>query len=144
MNEANEIEEEVETEARVEVETEKTPTPPHGRTKAAATRRQVLTTPEKLFEKAEKMVEEEVEEPAEKAEEMVEDEVEEPEKETEKYTEEEKQEWYMVVYEGSTCETKEADKGAVKPSGTGVNHRLKQMALRKHAPKPRGRPRKAT
>ncbi|XP_048622874.1 uncharacterized protein At3g43530-like [Brassica napus] len=54
MNEANEIEEEVETEARVEVETEKTPTPPRGRTKAAAAKRQVLTTPEKLFEKAEK------------------------------------------------------------------------------------------
>ncbi|KAF3577866.1 hypothetical protein DY000_02034117 [Brassica cretica] len=133
MNEANEIEEEVETKARVEVETEKTPTPPRGRTKAAAARRQVLTTPEKLFEKdekmveeeveepeeeAEEMVEEEVEEPEEEAEEMVEDEVEEPEKETEKYTEEEKQEWYMVVYEGSTCETKEADKGAAKPSGT--------------------------
>ena len=54
----------------------------------------------------------------------------------------------MVVYEGSTCETKEADKGAAKPSGTGVKHRPKQMALRKHAtkqaPKPRGRPRKDT
>nr|VDD14963.1 unnamed protein product [Brassica oleracea] len=39
MNEANEIEEEVETEAQVE---------------AAAARRQVLTTPEMLFQKAEK------------------------------------------------------------------------------------------
>ncbi|CAN6985783.1 unnamed protein product [Brassica oleracea var. botrytis] len=143
MNEANEIEEEVEIEAQVEFETEKTPTPPRGRTKAAAARRQVLTTPEKLFEKAEKMVEEEVEEPEEEeveepeeeAKEMVEDEVEEPEKETEKYTEEEKQKWYMVVYEGSTCETKEAGKGAAKPSGTGVKHRPKQMALRKQAPK---------
>ncbi|CDY49971.1 BnaC03g76110D [Brassica napus] len=142
MNEANEIEEEVEIEARVEVETEKTPTPPRGRTKAAAARRQVLTTPEKLFEKAEKIVEEEVEEPEEEAKEMVEDEVEEPKKETEKYTEEEKQKWYKVVYEGSTCETKEADKGAAKPSGTGVKHRPKQMELRKQAPK--GRPRKAT
>ncbi|WZY93593.1 hypothetical protein YC2023_112305 [Brassica napus] len=187
MNEANEIEEEVETEARVEVETEarvevetearveaetearveaeteKTPTPPRGRTKAAAARRQILTTPEKLFGKAEKMVEEEVKEPEEEGEKMVEEEVEEPEEEgekmveeevlepeeeTEKYTEEEKQEWYMVVYEGSTCETKEADKGAAKPSGSGVKHRPKQMALRKHAtkqaPKPRGRPRKDT
>ncbi|CAN7073594.1 unnamed protein product [Brassica oleracea var. botrytis] len=148
MNEANEIEEEVETEARVEVETEKTLTPPRGRTKAAAARRQVLTTPEKLLEKAEKMVEEEVEEPEEEAEEMVEDEVEEPKKETEKYTEEEKQDWYMVVYEGSTCETKEADKEAAKSSGTGVKHRPKQMALRKQAPKqaPKlcGRPRKVT
>ncbi|KAF2569868.1 hypothetical protein F2Q68_00027973 [Brassica cretica] len=94
------------------------------------------------------MVEEEVEEPEEEAEEMVEDEVEEPEKETEKYTEEEKQEWYMVVYEDSTCETKKADKGTAKPSGTGVKHRSKQMALRKQAPKKapklRGRPRKAT
>ncbi|CAN7028702.1 unnamed protein product [Brassica oleracea var. botrytis] len=142
MNESNEIEEEVETEARVEVETEKTPTPPRGRTKAAAARRQILTTPDKLFGKAEKMavkiLEEEVVEPEEEAGKMVEEEVEEPE--------EEKQEWYMVVYEGSTCETKEADKGAAKPSGTGVKHRPKQMALRKHAtkqaPKPRGRPRK--
>ncbi|CAN7021549.1 unnamed protein product [Brassica rapa subsp. trilocularis] len=111
MNEANEIEEEVETEARVE---------------AAAARRQILTTPEKLFGKAEKMVEKEVEESEEEAVKM----------------------WYMVVYEGSTCETKEADKGAAKPSGTGVKHRPKQMALRKHAtkqaPKPRGRPRKDT
>ncbi|KAG2247196.1 hypothetical protein Bca52824_086824 [Brassica carinata] len=64
----------------------------------------------------------------------------------------EKQEWYMAVYEGSSCETKEADKGTAKPYGTGVKHRLKQMALRKQAPKqapkkapkPRGRPRKAT
>ncbi|KAF2601117.1 hypothetical protein F2Q70_00028398 [Brassica cretica] len=106
-------------------------------------------------EEAEKMVEEEVEEPEEEAGKMVEEEVEEPEdeveeleKETEKYTEGEKQEWYMVVYEASTCETKEADKGAAKPSGTGVKHRPKQMALRKHAPKqtpkPRGRPRKDT
>ncbi|KAF2565940.1 hypothetical protein F2Q68_00024584 [Brassica cretica] len=90
------------------------------------------------------MVEEEVEEPEEEAEEMVE----EPEKETEKYTEEEKQEWYMVVYEDITCETKKADKGAAKPSGNGVKHRPKQMALRKQAPKKapklRGRPRKAT
>ncbi|CAN6837691.1 unnamed protein product [Brassica oleracea] len=112
MNEANEIEEEVETEARVE---------------AAAARRQILTTPEKLFGKAEKMVEEEVKEPEEEAEKMA---------------------GKMVVYEGSTCETKEADKGAAKPSGTGVKHRPKQMALRKHttkqAPKPRGRPRKDT
>ncbi|KAL0784846.1 hypothetical protein Bca101_001091 [Brassica carinata] len=50
--------------------------------------------------------------------------------------------------ESSTCETKEADKGAAKPSGTRVKHRPKQMALRKHAtkqaPKPRGRPRKDT
>ncbi|CAF1739940.1 unnamed protein product [Brassica napus] len=169
MNEANEIEEEVETEARVEVETEKTPTPPRGRTKAAAARRQILTTPDKLFGKAEKMVEEEVKEPEEEGEKMVEEEVEEPEEEGEKMVEEEvvvepeeeagkmveeeveepeeeKQEWYMVVYEGSTCETKEADKGAAKPSGTGVKLRPKQMALRKHAtkqaPKPRGRPRK--
>ncbi|KAH0861122.1 hypothetical protein HID58_089383, partial [Brassica napus] len=116
---------------------------------AAAARRQILTTPEKLFGKAEKMVEEEVKEPEEEGEKMVEEEVEEPEEEeTEKYTEEEKQEWYMVVYEGSTCETKEADKGAAKPSGSGVKHRPKQMALRKHAtkqaPKPRGRPRKDT
>nr|VDC87675.1 unnamed protein product [Brassica rapa] len=171
MNEANEIEEEVETEARVEVETEarvevetearveaetearveaeteKTPTPPR-RTKAAAMRRQILTTPEKLLERlkneAGRMVEEEVVEPEEEAGKMVEEEV----VETEKYTEEEKQEWYMVVYEGSTCETKEADKGAAKPSGSGVKHRPKQMALRKHAtkqaPKPRGRPRKDT
>ncbi|CAF2110196.1 unnamed protein product [Brassica napus] len=50
----------------------------------------------------------------------------------------------MVVYEDSTCETKEADKGAAKPFGTGVKHRPKQMALRKQAPKLRGRPRKAT
>ncbi|CAN6822224.1 unnamed protein product [Brassica oleracea] len=142
MNEANEIEEEVETEARVEVETEKTPTPPCGRTKAAAARRQILTTPEKLFGNAEKMgekmVEKEVVEPEEEAGKMVEEEVEEPEEEAGK----------MVVYEGSTCETKEADKGAAKPSGTGVKHRPKQMALRKHAtkqaPKPRGRPRKDT
>ncbi|KAG2280378.1 hypothetical protein Bca52824_051598 [Brassica carinata] len=35
----------------------------------------------------------------------------------------------------STCETKEADKGAAKPSGTRVKHRPKQMALRKHATK---------
>ena len=202
MNEANEIEEEVETEARVEVETEarveveteKTPTPPRGRTKAAAARRQILTTPEKLFGKAEKMVEEEMLEPEEETGKMMEEEVEEseeeavkmveeevvepeeeagkmveeevvepeeaagkmveeeveepeeeveePEKETEKYTEEEKQEWYMVVYECSTCETKEADKGAAKPSGTGVKQ--KKMALRKQAPRPRGRPRKDT
>ncbi|CAN6849694.1 unnamed protein product [Brassica oleracea var. botrytis] len=112
MNEANEIEEEVETEARVE---------------AAAARRQILTTPEKLFGKAEKMVEEEVKEPEEEGEKMA---------------------GKMVVYEGSTCETKEADKGAAKPSGTWVKHRPKQMALRKHAtkqaPKPRGRPRKDT
>nr|VDC95799.1 unnamed protein product [Brassica oleracea] len=112
MNEANEIEEEVETEARVE---------------AAAARRQILTTPEKLFGNAEKMVEEEVKEPEEEGEKMA---------------------GKMVVYEGSTCETKEADKGAAKPSGTGVKHRPKQMALRKHAtkqaPKPRGRPRKDT
>nr|VDD51343.1 unnamed protein product [Brassica oleracea] len=71
-----------------------------------------------------------------------------PRKRLKKYTEEEKQEWYMVVYEGSTCETKEADKGAAKPSGTGVKHRPKQMALRKQAPKqapkPWGRPRKVT
>ncbi|CAN7096731.1 unnamed protein product [Brassica rapa subsp. narinosa] len=192
MNEANEIEEEVETEARVEVETEarvevetearveaetearveaeteKTPTPPRGRTKAAAARRQILTTPEKLFGKAEKMVEEEVKEPEEEGEKMVEEEVEEPEEEGEKMVEEEvlepeeetgkmmeeeveeseEEAWYMVVYEGSTCETKEADKGAAKPSGSGVKHRPKQMALRKHAtkqaPKPRGRPRKDT
>ncbi|CAN6815545.1 unnamed protein product [Brassica oleracea] len=168
MNEANEIEEEVETEARVEVETEKTPTPPRGRTKAAAARRQILTTPEKLFGKAEKMVEEEVKEPEEEGEKMVEEEVEEPEEEGEKMVEEEvveseeeagkmveeeveepeEEAGKMVVYEGSTCETKEADKGAAKPSGTGVKHRPKQMALRKHAtkqaPKPRGRPRKDT
>ncbi|KAF2583941.1 hypothetical protein F2Q70_00036426 [Brassica cretica] len=54
----------------------------------------------------------------------------------------------MVVYKGITCETKEADKGAAKPSGTGVKHRPKQMALRKQAPKqapkPWGRPRKVT
>ncbi|KAH0874618.1 hypothetical protein HID58_071980, partial [Brassica napus] len=97
MNEANEIEEQVETEAR-----------------AAAARRQILTTPEKLFGKAEKMVEEEVKEPEERG----------------------------------TYETKEADEGAAKPSGTGVKHRPKQMALRKHAtkqaPKPRGRPRMDT
>nr|VDD28594.1 unnamed protein product [Brassica oleracea] len=146
MNEANEIEEEVETEAWVEVETEKTPTPPRGRTKAAAARRQILTTPEKLFGKAEKMVEEEVKEPEEEGEKMVEEEVEEPEEEGEKMVEEEEEAGKMVVYEGSTCETKEADKGAAKPSGTGVKHRPKQMALRKHAtkqaPKPRGRPRK--
>ncbi|CDY52770.1 BnaC08g48590D [Brassica napus] len=66
---------------------------------------------------------------------MVEEEVEEPEKEAEEM---------MVVYEDSTCETKEADKGAAKPFGTGVKHRPKQMALRKQAPKLRGRPRKAT
>ena len=168
MNEANEIEEEVETEARVEVETEKTPTPPRGRTKAAAARRQILTTPEKLFGKAEKMVEKEVKEPEEEGEKMVEEEVEEPEEEGEKMVEEEvvepeeeagkmveeeveepeEEAGKMVVYEGSTCETKEADKGAAKPSGTGVKHRPKQMALRKHAtkqaPKPRGRPRKDT
>ncbi|CAN6829647.1 unnamed protein product [Brassica oleracea] len=168
MNEANEIEEEVETEARVEVETEKTATPPRGRTKAAAARRQILTTPEKLFGKAEKMVEEEVKEPEEEGEKMVEEEVEEPEEEGEKMVEEEvvepeeeagkmveeeveepeEEAGKMVVYEGSTCETKEADKGAAKPSGTGVKHRPKQMALRKHttkqAPKPRGRPRKDT
>ncbi|XP_022563919.2 uncharacterized protein At3g43530-like [Brassica napus] len=168
MNESNEIEEEVETEARVEVETEKTATPPRGRTKAAAARRQILTTPEKLFGKAEKMVEEEVKEPEEEGEKMVEEEVEEPEEEGEKMVEEEvvepeeeagkmveeeveepeEQAGKMVVYEGSTCETKEADKGAAKPSGTGVKHRPKQMALRKHAtkqaPKPRGRPRKDT
>ncbi|KAL0826554.1 hypothetical protein Bca101_050231 [Brassica carinata] len=45
-------------------------------------------------------------------------------------------------------EEEEADKGAAKPSGTGVKHRPKQMALRKHAtkqaPKPRGRLRKDT
>ncbi|XP_048607576.1 neurofilament medium polypeptide-like [Brassica napus] len=168
MNEANEIEEEVETEARVEVETEKTPTPPCGRTKAAAARRQILTTPEKLFGNAEKMVEEEVKEPEEEGEKMVEEEVEEPEEEGEKMVEKEvvepeeeagkmveeeveepeEEAGKMVVYEGSTCETKEADKGAAKPSGTGVKHRPKQMALRKHAtkqaPKPRGRPRKDT
>ncbi|KAH0885002.1 hypothetical protein HID58_061098 [Brassica napus] len=168
MNEANEIEEEVETEARVEVETEKTATPPRGRTKAAAARRQILTTPEKLFGKAEKMVEEEVKEPEEEAEKMVEEEVKEPEEEGEKMVEEEvvepeeeagkmveeeveepeEEAGKMVVYEGSTCETKETDKGAAKPSGTGVKHRPKQMALRKHAtkqaPKPRGRPRKDT
>ncbi|KAH0869233.1 hypothetical protein HID58_076255 [Brassica napus] len=168
MNEANEIEEEVETEARVEVETEKTATPPRGRTKAAAARRQILTTPEKLFGKAEKMVEEEMKEPEEEGEKMVEEEVEEPEEEGEKMVEEEvvepeeeagkmveeeveepeEEAGKMVVYEGSTCETKEADKGAAKPSGTGVKHRPKQMALRKHAtkqaPKPRGRPRKDT
>ncbi|WZZ67280.1 hypothetical protein YC2023_078650 [Brassica napus] len=148
MNEANEIEEQVETEARVEVETEKTPTPPCGRTKAAAARRQILTTPEKLFGKAEKMVEEEVKEPEEEGEKMVEEEVVEPEEEAGKMVEEEKQEWYMVVYEDSTYETKEADEGAAKPSGTGVKHRPKQMALRKHAtkqaPKPRGRPRMDT
>ncbi|CAN6900938.1 hypothetical protein HID58_080638 [Brassica napus] len=168
MNEANEIEEEVETEAQVEVETEKTATPPRGRTKAAAARRQILTTPEKLFGKAEKMVEEEMKEPEEEGEKMVEEEVEEPEEEGEKMVEEEvvepeeeagkmveeeveepeEEAGKMVVYEGSTCETKEADKGAAKPSGTGVKHRPKQMALRKHAtkqaPKPRGRPRKDT
>ncbi|CAG7900946.1 unnamed protein product [Brassica rapa] len=114
---------------------------------------------EESEEEAVKMVEEEVVEPEEEAGRMVEEEVVEPEEEagkmveeevveTEKYTEEEKQEWYMVVYEGSTCETKEADKGAAKPSGSGVKHRPKQMALRKHAtkqaPKPRGRPRKDT
>nr|VDD24311.1 unnamed protein product [Brassica oleracea] len=99
---------------------------------------------------AEKVVEEEVKEPEEEDEKMVEEEVEEPEEEGEKMVEEdeEKQEFYMVVYEGSTCETKEADKGAAKPSGTGVKHRPKQMALRKHAtkqaPKPRGRLRKDT
>ncbi|XP_048615811.1 cilia- and flagella-associated protein 251-like [Brassica napus] len=91
-------------------------------------------------EEAGKMVEEEVVEPEEEAGKMVEEEVEEPE--------EEKQEWYMVVYEDSTYETKEADEGAAKPSGTGVKHRPKQMALRKHAtkqaPKPRGRPRMDT
>ncbi|WZZ03394.1 hypothetical protein YC2023_089315 [Brassica napus] len=48
----------------------------------------------------------------------------------------------MVVYECSTCETKEADKGAAKPSGTGVKQM--KMALRKKAPRPRGRPRKDT
>ncbi|CAF1993341.1 unnamed protein product [Brassica napus] len=168
MNEANEIEEEVETEARVEVETEKTATPPRGRTKAATARRQILTTPEKLFGKAEKMVEEEMKEPEEEGEKMVEEEVEEPEEESEKMVEEEvvepeeeagkmveeeveepeEEAGKMVVYESSTCETKEADKGAAKPSGTGVKHRPKQMALRKHAtkqaPKPRGRPRKDT
>ena len=48
----------------------------------------------------------------------------------------------MVVYECSTCETKEADKGAATPSGTGVKQ--KKMALRKKAPRPRGRPRKDT
>nr|VDD55454.1 unnamed protein product [Brassica oleracea] len=153
MNEANEIEEEVETEAQVEVETEKTATPPRGRTKAAAARRQILTTPEKLFGKAEKMVEEEMKEPEEEGEKMVEEEVEEPEEEGEKMVEEEvvepeeeagkmveeeveepeEEAGKMVVYEGSTCETKEADKGAAKPSGTGVKHRPKQMALRKHA-----------
>ncbi|KAG2311340.1 hypothetical protein Bca52824_022897 [Brassica carinata] len=128
------------TEARVEVVTEKTPTPSPGRTKAAAARRALHTTPKKLFTlskklqkrvedeiMAEKMVENEVEEPEAEAKEMVEDEVEEPEKEAVKYTEEEKQEWYMVVYE-----TKEADEGAAKPAGT------------EGAPKRRGRPRKAT
>ncbi|CAN6814521.1 unnamed protein product [Brassica oleracea] len=168
MNEANEIEEEVETEARVEVETEKTPTPPCGRTKAATARRQILTTPEKLFGNAEKMVEEKVKEPEEEGEKMVEKEVEEPEEEGEKMVEKEvvepeeeagkmveeeveepeEEAGKIVVYEGSTCETKEADKGAAKPSGTGVKHRPKQMALRKHAtkqaPKRRGRPRKDT
>ncbi|KAF3603049.1 hypothetical protein F2Q69_00036786 [Brassica cretica] len=150
MNEASEIEEEVETEAQVEVETEKTPTPPHGRTKAAAARRQVLTTPEKLFEKAEKMVEEEVEEHEEEAEKMVEEEVEEPEKEAGKMVEEEVEEPEEEAEE--MVEDEEADKGAAKPSGTEVKHRPKQMALRKQtpkqapkkAPKPRGRPRKAT
>ncbi|CAN6817993.1 unnamed protein product [Brassica oleracea] len=137
-----ESEEEVETEARVEVETEKTPTPPRGRTKTAAARRHPNNTREEEVEEpeeeGEKMVEEEVVEPEEEAGKMVEEEVEEPEEEAGK----------MVVYEGSTCETKEADKGAAKPSGTGVKHRPKQMALRKHAtkqaPKPRGRPRKDT
>ncbi|CAG7886698.1 unnamed protein product [Brassica rapa] len=101
---------------------------------------------EESEEEAVKMVEEEVVEPEEEAGRMVEEEVVEPEEEagkmveeevveTEKYTEEEKQEWYMVVYEGKTCETKEADKGAAKPSGSGVKHRPKQMALRKHATK---------
>ncbi|CAF1924204.1 unnamed protein product [Brassica napus] len=98
-------------------------------------------------EEGEKMVEEEVEEPEEEGEKMVEEEVVEPEEEAGKMVEEEVEEpeeeaGKMVVYEGSTCETKEADKGAAKPSGTGVKHRPKQMALRKHAtkqaPKPRG------
>ncbi|CAN6812006.1 unnamed protein product [Brassica oleracea] len=120
MNEANEIEEEVETEARVEGE------------------KMVEEEVKEPEEEGEKMVEKEVVEPEEEAGKMVEEEVEEPEEEAGK----------MVVYEGSTCETKEADKGAAKPSGTGVKHRPKQMALRKHAtkqaPEPRGRPRKDT
>ncbi|KAL0845534.1 hypothetical protein Bca101_018780 [Brassica carinata] len=113
--EKNDIEARVEvetekTEARVEVVTEKTPTPSPGRTKAAAARRALHTTPKKLFTlskklqkrvedeiMAEKMVENEVEEPEAEAKEMVEDEVEEPEKEAVKYTEEEKQEWFGPI-----------------------------------------------
>ncbi|KAG2282515.1 hypothetical protein Bca52824_053735 [Brassica carinata] len=113
-------------------------------------------------EDKEKEDEEESEEEAQKEPDEVQDEVEmnaaneiEEEVETEARVEVETEktptpprEFYMVVYEGSTCETKEADKGAAKPSGTGVKHRPKQMALRKHAtkqaPKPRGRLRKDT
>ncbi|CAN6817989.1 unnamed protein product [Brassica oleracea] len=129
MNEANEIQEERVKKKMVEEE---------------------VKEPE---EESEKMVEEEVEEPEEEGEKMVEEEVVEPEEEAGKMVEEEVEEpeeeaGKMVIYEGSTCKTKEADKGAAKPSGTGVKHRPKQMALRKHttkqAPKPRGRPRKDT
>ncbi|KAL0836590.1 hypothetical protein Bca101_088479 [Brassica carinata] len=138
MNETNEIEEEVETEARVEAEKMVEEEVEEHEEEAEKMVEEEVEEPE---EEAGKMVEKEVEEPEEEAEEMVEDEVEEPEKETEKYTEEE-----------NSCETKEADKGTAKPYGTGVKHRLKQMALRKQAPKqapkkapkPRGRPRKAT
>ncbi|KAJ4875509.1 hypothetical protein Rs2_40527 [Raphanus sativus] len=160
MNENKEIEEEVETEGQVE-ETEseeKTSTPPLGRTKANAARRLVLVSPEQwianlcwdaeqmVAEEADKRVEEEaaavVEEEAEK---VVAEEAENVvEEEPKKYTDEEKQGWILTICKTSdgipAVDKTDGTEGA--PTRTGVKHRPKAMAVRKHAPNLRGKPRK--
>ncbi|XP_018473773.2 uncharacterized protein LOC108844996 [Raphanus sativus] len=158
----------VETEARVEVETEArvgekgaekepkdTPTPPRGRIKANAAWKPETTTPEKWVAakiaeaEHEKVVEEEkkAEEAENVAEEEAEnvDEEEAEEEEQNKYTEEEKQGWILTV-----CKSKDAisavetDGTEGAPARTGVKHRPKAMAVRKHRSRKADEPKKFT
>ncbi|KAH0874684.1 hypothetical protein HID58_072046 [Brassica napus] len=123
-------------EKEAEKEPKETPTPPRGRTKAAAARKLVHTPPEKFFSLRDPMRKRNSQEEPEKT-------VEEVEKTTEEeathviYTEEEKQSWYMVVYKGS--EEESPTKEAVTPAKKKAKAEKKKVD---GAPKKRGRPKK--
>ncbi|KAJ4905959.1 putative inactive protein kinase [Raphanus sativus] len=138
-----------------EKEPKDTPTPPRGRIKANAAWKPETTTPEKWVAakiaeaEHEKVVEEEkkAEEAENVAEEEAEnvDEEEAEEEEQNKYTEEEKQGWILTV-----CKSKDAisavetDGTEGAPARTGVKHRPKAMAVRKHRSRKADEPKKFT